>query len=91
MLSYKFINRPTKIASKQHGNINAERKPKRVKAAVLGVRSSDDRYYKADASGRFQCRDESAWIQFSRVNDDFCDCLSDGSDEPGTDACPNGR
>ncbi|CAI5499804.1 unnamed protein product [Closterium sp. Naga37s-1] len=31
---------------------------------------------------------ESMKLHISRVNDDFCDC-PDGTDEPGTSACPN--
>lgn len=42
-----------------------------------------------DPSKDFFCFDGSISIPFTYVNDDFCDCI-DGSDEPGTSACPNG-
>ncbi|KAF5930103.1 hypothetical protein HYC85_030976 [Camellia sinensis] len=37
-----------------------------------------------------KCRDGSKKFSKSQLNDDFCDCL-DGTDEPGTSACPNGK
>ncbi|CAN0020376.1 unnamed protein product, partial [Bubo scandiacus] len=40
-----------------------------------------------EASKPFTCLDGSATIAFAWVNDDYCDCR-DGSDEPGTAACP---
>ncbi|MCO5546614.1 hypothetical protein L7F22_000044 [Adiantum nelumboides] len=55
---------------------------------LRGVAPQDVSYYK---SGRLLlCRDGSKRFSLDRLNDDFCDC-SDGTDEPGTPACPNGR
>lgn len=42
-----------------------------------------------DPTRDFNCLDGSGTIPFAYVNDDYCDC-QDGSDEPGTSACPNG-
>ncbi|KAK1792767.1 hypothetical protein P4O66_012689 [Electrophorus voltai] len=53
-----------------------------------GISMSYKRFYRERKS--FLCIDGSKLIPFDRVNDDYCDC-ADGSDEPGTAACPNGR
>ncbi|XP_034046749.1 glucosidase 2 subunit beta [Thalassophryne amazonica] len=52
-----------------------------------GVPLSKRQFYEEDKP--FTCLDGSHTIPFDRVNDDYCDC-QDGSDEPGTAACPNG-
>ncbi|CAH2272973.1 glucosidase 2 subunit beta isoform X1 [Pelobates cultripes] len=53
-----------------------------------GVSLSSRSFY--DDSKPFTCLDGSRTIPFDRVNDDYCDC-TDGTDEPGTAACSNGR
>ncbi|XP_038052208.1 glucosidase 2 subunit beta-like [Patiria miniata] len=70
-----------------------DRNKPRVQArpAIIGVRPSDMPLYLPDGFGKIFCLDFSGKISLSKVNDDYCDCLGDGSDEPGTDACPNGR
>lgn len=52
-----------------------------------GVSLTNHPFY--DENRPFTCLDGSATIPFDQVNDDYCDC-KDGSDEPGTAACPNG-
>lgn len=58
---------------------------------LKGVHISDISVYTPNERGNFVCVHTKEEIDFSRVNDDFCDCLFDGSDEPGTSACQNGR
>lgn len=53
-----------------------------------GVSISRSSFY-VEKNGEFACLDGKRRIPFDQVNDDFCDC-DDGSDEPGTAACPNG-
>uniref|UniRef100_A0A8C4NV18 Glucosidase 2 subunit beta n=1 Tax=Dicentrarchus labrax TaxID=13489 RepID=A0A8C4NV18_DICLA len=52
-----------------------------------GVPLSKRQFY--EEGKPFTCLDGTRTIPFDRVNDDYCDC-HDGSDEPGTAACPNG-
>ncbi|KAJ8427543.1 hypothetical protein Cgig2_019962 [Carnegiea gigantea] len=55
---------------------------------LLGVSPEDEKYY-STSSEFIKCKDGSKKFHRSQLNDDFCDC-PDGSDEPGTSACPNG-
>ncbi|XP_037277854.1 uncharacterized protein LOC119170718 [Rhipicephalus microplus] len=55
---------------------------------VRGVSPDEVKHY---APGKtFKCLHSSGVISYDQVNDDYCDC-KDGSDEPGTSACLNGR
>ncbi|XP_062076357.1 glucosidase 2 subunit beta [Humulus lupulus] len=54
----------------------------------LGIAPQDEKYYKSSDS--IKCKDGSKKFTQTQLNDNFCDC-PDGTDEPGTSACPNGR
>ncbi|KAG4167681.1 hypothetical protein ERO13_A13G211300v2 [Gossypium hirsutum] len=55
----------------------------------LGISPQDENYYKS-SSDTISCKDGSKKFSKSQFNDDFCDCL-DGTDEPGTSACPTAK
>ncbi|KAF8724234.1 hypothetical protein HU200_021256 [Digitaria exilis] len=54
---------------------------------TLGIPPQDEAYY---GGGVIKCRDGSGKFSRDQLNDDFCDC-PDGTDEPGTSACPEGK
>ncbi|CAH9089103.1 unnamed protein product [Cuscuta europaea] len=54
----------------------------------IGIHPLDEKYY--TSSELINCKDGSKKFTRDRLNDDFCDCL-DGTDEPGTAACPHGK
>lgn len=53
----------------------------------IGIHPLDEKYYASDV---IKCKDGSNSFTIDRLNDDFCDCI-DGTDEPGTAACPSGK
>uniref|UniRef100_A0A251JJT2 Glucosidase II beta subunit N-terminal domain-containing protein n=1 Tax=Manihot esculenta TaxID=3983 RepID=A0A251JJT2_MANES len=58
---------------------------------LVGVAIIGGRIYEKYFSSRFiKCKDGSKSFTRDRLNDDFCDCV-DGTDEPGTSACPRGK
>ncbi|XWS73395.1 hypothetical protein CRYUN_Cryun02cG0124500 [Craigia yunnanensis] len=59
------------------------------KHPFLGISPQDDKYYKS-SSDTIKCKDGSKKFSKSQLNDDFCDC-PDGTDEPGTSACPTAK
>lgn len=62
-----------------------------AEARVVGVPDSRQGQYPTGGQDTFVCLDGTAVIDAAAINDDYCDCPGDGSDEPGTSACANGR
>lgn len=53
----------------------------------LGIAPQDQKYFSAAV---IACRDGSKSFPRDRLNDGYCDC-PDGTDEPGTSACPESK
>nr|CAD1828969.1 unnamed protein product [Ananas comosus var. bracteatus] len=53
----------------------------------LGIALQDESYYRSSV---IKCKDGSKQFTRDQLNDEFCDC-PDGTDEPGTSACPGGK
>lgn len=64
--------------------------PQGHEISLRGTRDKDIMKYFPNANGKFTCFQTKEEIDYVRVNDDYCDCPEDGSDEPGTNACNNG-
>ena len=58
--------------------------------SLRGTRDQDISRYLPNARGKFVCFASKTEINFFKINDNYCDCPADGSDEPGTNACNNG-
>lgn len=57
---------------------------------IRGVHVNQLSHYSHFNASSFKCISTGVEISFAKVNDDYCDC-EDGSDEPSTNACPNGK
>ncbi|XP_010260391.1 PREDICTED: glucosidase 2 subunit beta [Nelumbo nucifera] len=53
----------------------------------LGINPQEEKYYTLEV---IKCKDGSNFFTKDRLNDGFCDC-ADGTDEPGTSACPESK
>lgn len=58
--------------------------------SLHGTRDMDILKYVPNSEGKFICFVSKTEIDFEKINDNYCDCPEDGSDEPGTNACNNG-
>lgn len=70
------------------GSQNLSTNPLAATSTIRGVHERLMIFYE-NKNGKFQCVKSMEKIEYDRINDDYCDC-SDGSDEPGTNACADG-
>lgn len=61
-----------------------------IRKPVRGVHYTLISHYNGAMRSEFVCLFDRETIDSSKINDDYCDC-EDGTDEPGTNACTNGK
>ena len=90
-----FLFSEDDISSKliQKEKVLKEKLPPRRRpvANVVGIQPNLLMNYAPNRDNNFKCLSNSKEIPFDWVNDDYCDCEEDGSDEPATGACQNGK
>ena len=70
-------------------NFNSAKEKEVPSDYVRGAPEGNAVYLKT-SQAPFTCLDSSAVLEYTSVNDNYCDC-TDGSDEPGTSACHYGQ
>ncbi|XP_055923107.1 uncharacterized protein LOC129953734 isoform X1 [Eupeodes corollae] len=89
---YIIVLNPGNAVEQQHSELSSTEKNSSEPIKIIrGIRLFDYDAYKPNFEGKFQCLDGSKAIPFVQVNDEFCDCITDGSDEPSTNACEVGK
>ena len=90
-----FLFSEDDISSKliQKEKVLKEKLPPRRRpvANIVGIQPNLLMHYAPNRDNNFKCLSNSIEIPFDWVNDDYCDCEEDGSDEPATGACQNGK
>lgn len=80
--------RTSKWHQPQHSKLIRDKNGRTV--SLRGTRDQDIAKYLPNVNGKFVCFTSKREIDFVKINDDYCDCPMDGSDEPGTSACNHG-
>ncbi|KAG0712401.1 Glucosidase 2 subunit beta [Chionoecetes opilio] len=70
------------------GDINGEWEKKNPQHEIQNVK---DTFEKQKSTVTFRCEKSGKLIAVEKLNDNYCDCPEDGSDEPRTNACANGN
>lgn len=78
-------------STKPHLNLDVSLIPVVQKNITFRGMLRNDKKYVPNSNGKIVCTMDPIEIDITRVNDDYCDCPTDGMDEPGTNACQNGR
>ncbi|XP_055609589.1 uncharacterized protein LOC129756672 isoform X2 [Uranotaenia lowii] len=85
-------SRSVRGPSQDQRYVYVERVGSYEKKILRGIRLRDLDQYSERPGTQFRCQmAPNRVIDWDRVNDDYCDCPEDGSDEPSTNACAQGR
>ncbi|CAF1041247.1 unnamed protein product [Brachionus calyciflorus] len=71
-------------------NLNKNKSLKLSIKDMRGINKEMKKLYEPNEKGMFKCLTNNQFIDFDKLNDDYCDCL-DESDEPSTNACQFGK